>query len=76
MSALTILTALGCGRGGCSCARSPQQGRGMTHCPSHGDTNPSLSVTKKGGRVLVKCFGGCEQREVIAALRERGLWQR
>ena len=47
----------------------------MALCPAHKDKNPSLSITEKAGKVLVKCHAGCEQRDVIAALRERGLWQ-
>ncbi len=26
------------------------------------------------GKVLVRCHAGCDQRDVIAALTERGLW--
>jgi hypothetical protein len=34
-----------------------------------------LSITDaKGGKVLVRCHAGCDQRDVIAALRLRGLW--
>lgn len=46
----------------------------IARCPAHDDGNPSLSVTQRDGRVLVCCRAGCEQREVIAALRARGLW--
>jgi putative DNA primase/helicase len=41
---------------------------GMACCPAHDDTNPSLSVAQKNGRVLVCCHAGCSQREVISAL--------
>jgi putative DNA primase/helicase len=27
------------------------------------------------GKVLVRCHAGCDQRDLIAALQERGLWQ-
>ena len=47
---------------------------GMAKCPAHDDRNPSLSITEKDGRVLVKCFAGCEQNAVIAALKARGAW--
>lgn len=48
---------------------------GSARCPAHEDRDPSLSVTQLGdGTVLVKCFAGCEQLSVIAALRELGLW--
>ncbi len=44
-------------------------------CPAHADKKPSLHVTEKNGKVLVKCFAGCSQEAVIEALRQRGLWQ-
>lgn len=47
---------------------------GMCRCPAHEDRMPSLSVSRKQGKVLVHCFGGCEQRDVIAALVSSGLW--
>ena len=43
-------------------------------CPAHNDHNPSLSVTDISGKILVKCFSGCSQEEVIGALRDMGLW--
>ncbi len=43
-------------------------------CPAHDDRNPSLSVTDKNGKILVRCFAGCTQEEVIGALRDLGLW--
>jgi putative DNA primase/helicase len=49
-------------------------GYGMARCPAHRDRIPSLSVTFKGGKLLVYCHAGCEQKDVIAALRKRGLW--
>lgn len=48
---------------------------GMCRCPAHQDATPSLSVTRKpDGRVLLHCFAGCEGRDVIAMLRDMGLW--
>lgn len=61
MDARTIIVALG-GR------------NGMARCPAHRDREPSLSIRERGGRVLVHCHAGCDQRDVIAALRQRGLW--
>jgi AAA domain len=49
-------------------------GKGTARCPVHGDRTPSLSVAEKDGIVLVHCHAGCEQEDVLAALRERGLW--
>jgi putative DNA primase/helicase len=47
----------------------------MARCPAHIDPKPSLSITETlDGKTLVHCFGGCEQSEVIEALRFRGLW--
>ncbi|MBT6959656.1 MAG: virulence-associated protein E, partial [Rhodospirillaceae bacterium] len=47
---------------------------GMARCPAHDDRNPSLSIAEKDGRVLVKCFAGCEQAAVISALKARNAW--
>jgi putative DNA primase/helicase len=44
-------------------------------CPAHDDRTPSLSICEgDDGKVLVHCHAGCEQKQVIAALRDRGLW--
>lgn len=70
--AATIRAGLRCGVSGCPCASE----RGNVHCPAHEDPKPSLSV-KKGHdvEVVFKCFGGCTQEAVRAALRAKGLWQ-
>src|SRR5437773_12500862 len=48
----------------------------MARCPAHEDLDPSLSIDNaKSGKVLVRCHAGCDQRDVIAALRWRGIWQ-
>lgn len=70
MTADEIKRALRCGRPGCACARE----RGNVHCAAHDDKTPSLSVTERDGRVLVRCHRGCTQEAVIAALRARDLW--
>ena len=50
-------------------------GSALARCPAHNDRTPSLSISEgKGGIILVKCFGGCEQARVIDALRRQGLW--
>ena len=46
----------------------------MVHCCAHEDPTPSLSVTLQDGKMLVKCFAGCEQSRVIEALKARNLW--
>src|SRR5215208_2839961 len=41
----------------------------MALCPSHDDHTPSLSISEgDGGKVLVRCFAGCETGEVLDAL--------
>lgn len=51
-------------------------GAWIARCPAHMDREPSLSIADgKDGRVLVRCHAGCAQRDVIAALRARGLWK-
>ena len=52
------------------------QDRYVACCPAHDDRNPSLSITQTHDRVLVHCFAGCEQRDVLRALTELGLWNR
>jgi len=48
----------------------------MARCPAHDDRAPSLAIADaKDGKVLVRCHAGCDQRNVIAALQERGLWE-
>ncbi len=47
----------------------------MANCPAHDDSTPSLSIsTGRDGHLLVHCHAGCRQTEVIAALRQQGLW--
>lgn len=43
-------------------------------CPAHDGKGQNLSITEKQGRVLVHCFTGCSQQEVITALQAMGLW--
>jgi DNA primase len=66
MTAETIAKALGGHRAGATW---------MARCPAHDDSRPSLAINAgKNGKVLVRCHAGCDQRDVIAALAERGLW--
>src|SRR5262245_9487418 len=52
-------------------------GTWMARCPAHDDREPSLAITDaRNGKVLVRCHAGCDQQEVIAALRGRGVWDR
>jgi putative DNA primase/helicase len=44
-------------------------------CLAHPDRSPSLSIDDgDDGRVLLRCFAGCDQQRIIDALRSRGLW--
>lgn len=67
MNAETLAKALGGRRTGAAW---------MARCPAHEDREPSLSIADaRCGKVLVRCHAGCDQHEVIAALRARGAWQ-
>jgi putative DNA primase/helicase len=67
MTAETIARALGGHRAGTTW---------MARCPVHEDRSPSLSISAgNDGKVLVRCHAGCDQRDLIAALLQRGLWQ-
>ncbi len=47
----------------------------MARCPAHDDRKPSLSLRDASdGTALVHCHAGCDQRTVIEALGDRGLW--
>ena len=56
--------------------KNRRNGRGwVACCPAHADKNPSLSIDEsRDGKVLLHCHAGCEQEDVIDALRTRGLW--
>jgi hypothetical protein len=50
-------------------------GSWTAQCPAHDDRTPSLSIRDSvDDKVLVHCHAGCDQRDVIAALKEQGLW--
>jgi hypothetical protein len=41
----------------------------IARCPAHDDRGPSLSIaTGADGRVLLKCFAGCDAERIAAAL--------
>jgi putative DNA primase/helicase len=66
MTAAELAAALGGRRVG---------GTWMARCPAHGDRTPSLSIRQSNtGKVVFRCFAGCDQWDVIAALKARGLW--
>src|SRR5215831_4765448 len=43
------------------------------HGKGRGDRSPSLRIGDGVSRVLVHCFAGCDSRDVLDALRRRGL---
>lgn len=47
----------------------------MGKCPAHQDGTASLAIRDEGGKVLLHCHAGCEQRDVLEALKARGLWE-
>jgi putative DNA primase/helicase len=42
--------------------------RWMAPCPAHQDQSPSLSVRYADGRLLLHCFAGCSNEDVLAAI--------
>ncbi len=46
----------------------PVHGGWMACCPAHDDRNPSLSVTLKDDRWLLRCHAGCAAGDVLAAV--------
>lgn len=37
-------------------------------CPAHADKSPSLAIREEGGKVLLKCFAGCEVSAIVGAV--------
>jgi DNA-directed RNA polymerase subunit K/omega len=49
--------------------RRTDQGRWIARCPAHDDKNPSLAIRElDDGRILIKCFAGCDVHSVLAAV--------
>jgi putative DNA primase/helicase len=46
---------------------------GTARCPVHDDGNPSLSIRQGIEGPIVKCFAGCDWRDIRDELRRRGL---
>ena len=48
----------------------------MTHCPSHDDRFPSLSVKEhsSGGKPLLNCFAGCDYELISNAFELLGVY--
>jgi putative DNA primase/helicase len=45
-------------------------------CVAHEDREPSMIIFDGRERVQVRCLAGCDQQDLINALRSRGLWER
>jgi len=43
-------------------------------CPAHEDRSPSLIVFDGREAVQVRCMAGCNPLDIIAALKQRGMW--
>ena len=56
--------------------RRVRDGEYKARCCAHDDKSPSLSISQAAEKVLLKCWSGCSQGEVISALRSRGLWHK
>lgn len=50
-----------------------RRGKGMCCCPAHDDRTPSLSVSLGRKAILLHCFAGCKNEQIIAALRRHGV---
>lgn len=37
-------------------------------CPCHNDRNPSLLISWTGNRIMVKCFAGCQSKDILNVL--------
>lgn len=50
-------------------ARPLGRNRWQAKCPAHPDKSPSLAINEgRDGRVLVRCWAGCETGDILAAL--------
>jgi hypothetical protein len=45
----------------------------LSHGKGRGDRNPSLRIGDGASRLLVRCYSGCDPRDVLDVLRRRGL---
>lgn len=49
--------------------RANGEGRWQACCPAHDDRSPSLSIKEDAsGKVLIHCWAGCDNRDVMAAI--------
>ena len=43
-------------------------------CPCHEDTDPSLSLDERNGKVLFRCHAGCSQETLVQHFKDSGVW--
>ena len=48
--------------------RQAHDGEYIALCPGHDDHEPSLSIKETDGKILVKCFAGCELSDILKPL--------
>src|SRR5271155_3641464 len=65
------MTAAGIAKALCATRRSGTWWR--CRCPVHGSAGASLAVRDGERGLIVRCWAGCQSRDVLAALRSRGL---
>jgi hypothetical protein len=47
----------------------------VCRCPAHDDSKPSLIFWQGHSAIRFKCYSGCDPRDVLDALRRRGLFE-
>jgi hypothetical protein len=40
----------------------------MCECPAHQDKSPSLKIDLKNGKILIKCWSGCDTESILNAI--------
>lgn len=48
--------------------KKARDGQYLALCPGHHDTKPSLSIKEADGKILVRCFAGCELTDILKPL--------
>jgi hypothetical protein len=49
-------------------SRPKTNGGWTARCPAHEDHNSSLSIDVRDGRILLKCFAGCDAESIVRAV--------
>ena len=65
VTATELKQHLQCSATRCSCRGDRST---MTHCPSHDDKTPSLSIKQDSSGGLLHCFAGGSYEQIIGAL--------